>query len=140
MCVTRSPMSYRGWASFSVSFSQRTRRACRALCGNSVSSQLLPLWYNPPPVRAPRVLHDAKHGEAAKACLSASQRIARPQQGAQLAIGEAVAVASRLLQALAVEHRDLAVRIPDQARLLQDAGGDRDGRAVHAEHVGDEVL
>src|SRR5689334_21485412 len=62
------------------------------------------------------------------------------QQSVVFGGNNAIAVAGRRLEAVAVDDGNAAARIIDQPRLLQNAGGHSDGRPVHAEHLGKKFL
>src|SRR5258706_3885980 len=66
--------------------------------------------------------------------------VLRPQEAFGLLAHDVVALAGAGLEALAVDDRQPAARIGDQTRLLQHAGGHRDARPAHAEHLGHELL
>ena len=51
-----------------------------------------------------------------------------------------VTLAGHRFQACAVQDLDLAARIADHLRLLHGAGGDGDGAALHAQHVGQQFV
>jgi hypothetical protein len=51
-----------------------------------------------------------------------------------------MALTSLAREALAVEHPDAAAAVEDQALVLQGAGEHRDAGALHAEHLGEELL
>src|ERR1041385_3990494 len=62
------------------------------------------------------------------------------QQPVVFLLDRAVALAHARLEARAVEDADLAAVVADQPLGLQLAGGFADARALHAEHVGDQLL
>ena len=51
-----------------------------------------------------------------------------------------VALASRVLQSCPIENGHLAPPIGDQPCPLQHLRGDSDGGALHAQHLGQEVV
>jgi hypothetical protein len=67
-------------------------------------------------------------------------RIARDENRLGPAMDRSIALASRFLQSLPVEHNDSAATVADQARLLQLAGDQSDGRSSHRQHLGHEIL
>jgi hypothetical protein len=62
------------------------------------------------------------------------------QQADQFLSHHGVAFASVLLEAAAIEYRDVTPAIVDQAGSLQFPGGFRDSLAAHPEHAGDQFL
>src|SRR5260221_4916179 len=67
-------------------------------------------------------------------------KVLRLQETFGLLAHDVVALAGAGLEPLAVDDRQPAARIRDQTRLLQHAGGHRDARPAHAEHLGHELL
>jgi hypothetical protein len=67
-------------------------------------------------------------------------RIARDENRLGPAMDRSIALASRFLQSRPVEHNDSAATVSDQARLLQLAGDQSDGRSSHRQHLGHEIL
>src|SRR5580658_3648710 len=62
------------------------------------------------------------------------------EQTIELPLGNAIALARAALQAAAIDDRDVAAAITDQAGALQAARRGRDAGALHPQHHGEELL
>src|SRR5271165_5679251 len=62
------------------------------------------------------------------------------EQTIELHLGNAVALARVLLQAAAIDDRDVAAFVADEARPLQGARRSRNAGRLHPQHHGQELL